>query len=582
MIYNILQDGLIQYDEFKTLQDLSDSNLRTNNTPGRYNFSVERLIANRFHIGLSFLHDKLSFPEIDLDVSLIEFLRTGGFDESESEYFLEDFLIRLNPENQLIDYRNNIPMESSLYQKISLLLGEADYQDDDGELVHGIESHIQYNLNQNITFGVTIGCKKLGRQFLQSLFDTFSQSFERLSLVICCFNVEINEIENLLSRAKIPLDKAVILGPYWGYQKANAGDLGKWFFDESNQSGVSFGRAILHRALFEFSMNDINWIIDDDMIFNSQNVSELNESIYSMQQKNQIVGIGTILGDAPLPPAYIIRTQTIDFYYASLSNKVANWEFNVRGLPTHDLHHDLSTTRTDHLEIPIGLEHAQKISLDNWSICSGKSLTRPIHREWELLDKVPTRGGNTLILDKLPLFTWPNIAPYCGGVQFRRGDTIWARLIEQESPELICPIPLVLKQSRLGESDSFGPLNSIRGDIFGSMFTRAIETKTLDSKLIIFNAKLREARLIMNLFRSGHLLQVMNYNKELLSEVHRFLNKLIDTPYSDVLESELNQFILKQPGEVEWFRAIGPRCSACFNPLINCSCFDWEFDNLWG
>jgi len=556
VIYNILQDGLIQYDEFKSLEDLSDSNLRTNNTPGRYNFSVERLIANRFHIGLSFLHDKLSFPEIDLDVGLIEFLRAGGFDESEPEYFLEDFLIRLNPEIRLIDYRNNIPMESSLYQKISLLLGEGDYQDDDGELVHGIESHIQYNLNQNITFGVTIGCKKLGRQFLQSLFDTFSQSFERLSLVICCFNVEPNEIENLLSQAKIPLDKAAIIGEDWGYKKANQGVLGKWFYDESNQSGVSFGRAILHRALFEFSMNDINWILDDDVVFNSQNLLELNISIHSMQQNNQIVGIGAILDDAPLPPAYIIRTQSIDFYYASLSKKVANWEFDVRGLSTHDLHHDLSTTRTDHLEIPIGLEKAQKISLDDWSICSGKSLTRPIHREWELLDKVPTRGGNTLILDKLPLIKWPNVAPNCGGIQFRRGDTIWARLIEQEFPELICPIPLALKQSRLGESNSFGPLNYIRGDIFGSMFTRAIETKTLDSRLVIFNAKLREARLIMNLIRSEYLLGLMNYNKELLSEVNRFSNKLIDTPYSDTLESELNQFILEQPVNINKFREI--------------------------
>ena len=187
MIYKILQDGLIQSDELESLEDLSDSNLRTNNTPGRYNFSVERLIANRFQIGLSFLHDKLSFPEIDLDVSLIEFLRAGGFDESEAEYFLEDFLIRLNPDRLLVDYRNNISMESSLYQKLTLLLEKGDHQDDNGNLVHGIEPQTQYNLDHNITFGVTIGCKKLGEQFLQSIFSTFSKSFERLSLVICCF-----------------------------------------------------------------------------------------------------------------------------------------------------------------------------------------------------------------------------------------------------------------------------------------------------------------------------------------------------------------------------------------------------------
>ncbi|MED5230932.1 MAG: hypothetical protein VYB30_00990 [Candidatus Thermoplasmatota archaeon] len=560
MIYKILQDGLVQSDELESLQDLSYSNLRTNNIPGQYNFSVERLIANRFQIGLSFLHDKLSFPEIDLDVSLIEFLRAGGFDESEAEYFLEDFLIRLNPERRPVDYRKNISMESSLHQKISLLLGEGDYQDDDEELVHGIESPTQNNLNHNITFGVTIGCKRLGERFLQSLFDTFSKSSERLSLVICCFKIEIYEIENLLLQAKIPLDKAIIIGEDWGYKKANEGVLGKWYVDESNQSGVPFGRAILHRALYEFSMNDINWILDDDMVFNSQNLPELNKSIHSMQQNNQIVGIGTILGDAPLPSAYIIRTQTIDFFYASISKKVANWEFDVRGLSIHDVHHDLSTTRTDHLEIPLGLAKAQKISLDEWSICSGKSLTRPIHSEWELLDKVPTRGGNTLILDKIPLIKWPNVAPNCGGFQFRRGDTVWARLIEQESPEIICPIPLALIQSRLGESDSLGPLNYIRGDIFGSMFTRAIETKSLDSRLIIFNAKLREARLIMNLIRSEHLLESMNYNKELLSEINRFLNELIDTPYSDYLDDELNQFILEQPVNINKFRDI-EQCS---------------------
>ena len=88
-------------------------------------------------------------------------------------------------------------------------------------------------------------------------------------MVICCFNIEVNEIENLLLQAKIPLHKAVIIGEDWGFIKANEGSLGQWFFDESNQSGVSFGRAILHRALFEFSMNDINWILDDDVVFNS-------------------------------------------------------------------------------------------------------------------------------------------------------------------------------------------------------------------------------------------------------------------------------------------------------------------------
>ena len=159
------------------------------------------------------------------------------------------------------------------------------------------------------------------------LCNTYSESLEEISVIVCCFNYEKNEVEVLLIEIDFPLNKVVIISQEWGIQKANQGDLGSWFLDEKNQSGVSFGRCVLHRALFEYSQNETILITDDDMLFNYLNIIEINNSIDMMLKNKKIIGIGNILGDAPLHPSYIIRTQSIDFFYSRFTKKKMSWNF---------------------------------------------------------------------------------------------------------------------------------------------------------------------------------------------------------------------------------------------------------------
>ena len=49
----------------------------------------------------------------------------------------------------------------------------------------------------------------------------------------------------------------------------------------------------------------------------------------------------------------------------------------------HDMHHDLSTERTSHLEFPLGIGLALNYSQFNSGAIQGKSLTRSVHTQWK-------------------------------------------------------------------------------------------------------------------------------------------------------------------------------------------------------
>ena len=556
--YNVLEDGNTYFDG--TLVTLASHNVnqRSKNKPGLYNSVIELLIANRFDLSLSIESVQINFVELELEISMVDFLKCGGFDESDEIYFVDDFMMRMhNYQVESINYDTDDNEHSTFLQKLSLSVESEKI----GKIEHTKSSlpsdlaEIQ-QLNNNITIGLTVGDLDLFNQFLNSFKSSFVGNLQKISLVICCFEVDKTDVGNTLSKYQLNIESLTVLNEEWGYEKAELGVLGSWFLSEACRSGVSFGRCVLHRALYEYSKNEIIWILDDDIVFAKSNLKQLNESILIMEQQKHIVGIGAILGDAPLPPAYIIRTQAVDFFYASLTSQDKDWRIHDNTMSSHDIHHDLSTSRTNHLEIPIGLRNAQNNSLSNWSIFSGKSITREIHSDWHRLDSIPTRGGNTLILDKSPLINWPNAAPYCGGVQFRRGDTIWARLIEIENPSIICPIPLSLNQIRTKGGESFGSVFSIRGDILGSMLTRLIGTDNYRAEEVVNNSKIRESRLIMNLIRAHFLLSSLNYDQDNLEVLDEFISTIIETPFSEQIEIELSEFIHKQDANIMDFRNI--------------------------
>lgn len=551
----VFENGSVCLNENELFAHQSDDNNREKNTPGFYNSIIERLIAQRFNFGHKLFISDIHFIDLGLKISLSEFLQFGAFDESETDLFLEEFRSRKTDfsEVSILDYPSN--PGSTFLQKVEMMRPSEFTEMAQVKPVSHTDN-VSSKLNDKITFGLTVGSYELFEQFVKSFSANFQNETEKISLVICCHKVEPKRILEIIANLSEELDSVIVLSEEWGFGAAEQGKIGEWFIKKENQSGVSFGRSVLHRALYEFSKNDVVWILDDDVVFKKNTITELNISIEFMRSKDCFVGIGAILGDPPVPPIYVVRTQAIDFYFDFLfQNKSRFWQDNsVKS--NHEIHHDLSTYRTDHLEVPMGLMHNRNLDFTDWFIFSGKSETRPVHSDWALLNEVPTRGGNTLILNKSPLVLWPNQSPKCGNIQFRRGDTIWSKLIQLERKKAICAIPLSLEQHRTNHHSNFGEIDSIRGDILGSMFTRHMNSNIFTAKNVISCAKLREARLIMNLFRAEYLLSFLGYDAHDVKELKKTLDLLIRTDYPETLVSDLQTYIDRQRDYILTFRAI--------------------------
>ena len=145
----------------------------------------------------------------------------------------------------------------------------------------------------------------------------------------------------------------------------------------------------------------------------------------------------------------------------------------------------------------------------------------------------------------------------CGGIQFRRGDTIWAKLIERDSPELIGSVKIALTQVRNSNIESFSSVEKIRGDIFGSMFTRALGCKKPEASKIIRKSELRESRLLMNLIRAHYILCKLSYEKSRLVKLKQLISDIEKTPLSETMCSDLDKFIREFSDKINTFRIKG-------------------------
>ena len=559
MKFTIFQNGFVDCEEIGSFQVESSQSTRSDNTAGLYNYAVELIISRRFQFQLSLLDGFLKFPELNLEIELYKFCEIGGFDESEQLYFYEEFKLRSR------DFIGSNKLDvgdlkdSSFKQKLSLLTNKDSKENFQLYNTNVIENTLPYSYNSSdrVTIGVTVGDIQNLQYFLDSFHSSFEDESDQFSFVVCCFGVDKRTVANVFANFKISENRIKILEEEWGFSQAKSGNFGEWFLQDKNCSGVSYGRCVLHRALFEYSKDDIIWILDDDIEFLSINKFQLWDAIFYMREKKLQVGIGAIIGDAPLPPPYVIRTQAVDFYYANFAKHKRIWNCDEKGEIMHDIHHDLSTTRSDHLEVPHGIGKAFGFPICDWSIFSGKSITRPIHSEWETFDGIPTRGGNTLLLSKNPLVWWPNVSPMCGGIQFRRGDTIWAKLIERDSPELIGSVKIALTQVRNSNIESFSSVEKIRGDIFGSMFTRALGCKKPEASKIIRKSELRESRLLMNLIRAHYILCKLSYEKSRLVKLKQLISDIEKTPLSETMCSDLDKFIIEFSDKINTFRIKG-------------------------
>ena len=528
---------------------------------GAWNAAVELLVANRFILDLRSI--TIQFSPLEPKVPLGQFLRAGGFDEAlesldetKSEFWLRLFETSGDGEQYARQMERILSsrMSPRLSMKMNLRQGLPfpEHEDDstpDNKKQRLLDHALQSN---ELTLCVTFGEVSLAEQFFQSY--SFSAPNDiNVHLVACCFRISPEQIDGLLEQHQPPFQSVKILPESWGHEQGKRGNIGPWYQDDGQRHGVSWGRSVLHRAAALFSPTDSMWILDDDILFQEDSFTLALQQLDLMKAKGCKVGIGVILGDAPLPPPYLVRTQTIDFFYSRFLKQAENSIPPPSDMVFHDMHHDLSTQGTFHLEFPIGVGRALEYSEFNVGVLQGQSLTRKVHSEWEDHKHILARGGNTLVRGKEVLLQFSNMAPNIGGIMCRRGDTLWAMRVHAEHPEWIQNAQVALIQRRQ-EGFDFGNLAAVRGDILGSMLVRHHDQPEGGVSGILLAVFIREARLISNLKRTLALLDLMEVRSSEQKHVGRLLDSLEQTPWPENLAEHLEFFINTYPLDAEKFK----------------------------
>ena len=529
-------------------------NPRSLNYAGAWNAAVDLLIARRFILQLHLI--QLQFEPDESTMRLADFLNAGGFDEAlnsasecRSEFWLR-FYEANGDDGRYSKHMATIlssSMSPRLRQKMDLRRGILSLEGAHSPPLNSSTTAVTKGApdTTEITLCVTFGDTGLATQFFQSLSKHAPENIN-FHLVACCFQVSPDEIEALLMKHPSLLKSHKTLPESWGHDQGREGKMGPWYVDESHQRGVSWGRCVLHRAAALFSPAEAMWILDDDVKFSQESLRDVLHEFDAMKSAGRKVGIGAVLGDAPIPPAYMVRTQTIDFYYAHFLSGNGQAASVPQEMLFHDMHHDLSTENTYHLEYPLGLDLAYNHGGFNAGVLHGKSLTRAVHSNWKNRNQLLARGGNTLVLGNEVLLQFPNMAPNLGGIMCRRGDTLWTKRIQTEHPEWIGNANVALEQRR-HDDFHFGTRNGVRGDILGSMLVRLHGRPDFSEDEMYDFVLLREARLISNLKRTLTLLRLMQVDEAEQRPLARLLDELEQTPWPEDLSDHLSSFIKTYP-----------------------------------
>lgn len=138
----------------------------------------------------------------------------------------------------------------------------------------------------------------------------------------------------------------------------------------------------------------------------------------------------------------------------------------------------------------------------------------------------------------------------------RRGDTMWSKRVEQRWPGSIGNVNLAMTQSRTN-GFTLGSLNSIRGDIAGSMLSRMIDCETPSVEVFLNDVMNREARLICNLKRVIALLGLMGYNGREKEAVEDLMVELIRTPWPETFREEAAEYLSTYQNKEVAFQTAG-------------------------
>lgn len=522
-------------------------NRRTKNFQGCLNSAVEYLVSSRFEYNLQ--DKKLNFVQVNLKISLSMFLRSGFFDELiDGRVVVEEFKLRYsevlrNYESYFEIHKKLLSFENCKYLNLKMKARTgliSDFREKNEPVANKVtEKQFPRKDITNLTLGVTVSDEKLFQQFLSSL-STSINPRDSLEIIVCCHKIETKLVTKLINKFGI-FSSSKVIPERWGHFMGENGELEDIYKKEENRTGVSWGRTVLHRALFEYSNFEKIWILDEDMVFSEKSLSELDRSLDMMQRENKIVGVGRILGDAPLPAAYTISSQICDFFYSSFTEEKKSVEPLFSELFFHDMHHDLATSRTYHVEFPVGIHNTLNKDYDK-RILSGKSITRRVHSNFSEENIIISRGGNTLLTSRKPLIEYSNSTPRICNVSLRRGDTHWVTRAKKHLKEAVTNIDLSLIQVR-NDDFSFTTPNGVRGDIMGSILSRILQSNSEEKLDFRTECMVRESRLICNLVRSCEMMKIMSLPEEQIQIVSDLQNHLIVSEWCDSMNEDLDKFL---------------------------------------
>ena len=448
-----------------------------------------------------------------------------------------------------------------------------------------------------LTIAVTIGEQGLVEGLLESIKEIVSSWNGHIRVVVCLHRISIIEVGQMKKQLMEEGVEVIIHEDSFGWELAELGQLGPWFELEENRHGASWGRCVLHRATLDAVLSDRRpaiWIVDDDMSLDKGEWRDgdrsvlgsdsLIEAVSFMYNNGIDVGIGNVVGDPPLPSMFTQRTQLLDMYYGYMLRDFPERDrMGIIEIDPNEIHHDLASNRWDHLEFP-QLGQAELISKEDIkAVFSGKSVTREVHAGWPSRDfeDLIFRGGNTIILDPNVLNEWPNVAPNCGGIQFRRGDSIWALWTQRirglnvgKENRRVGWIPFAIPQSRIENPRTAPTIGHVRGDILGSMFLRELNSifkinEMKNNRAIIgkddwffgvqdrtlLASKRREARLISNIFRTNQLSRMLGYpaNQE------EIIEDLWNSTFPETVSRDLEGFCRSFATDLVKFRSKQPK-----------------------
>lgn len=285
-------------------------------------------------------------------------------------------------------------------------------------------------------------------------------------------------------------------------RESGRGTYGKYLVDPANRMGIASGRTILHHVLYRESKNypgSVVWVLDDDIRLERVNrdgtvekvtLAEVQRAIVRLKTQGISIANGQVTGDAPIPAHSMLRTQLVDlFAHLKICEAGGSAGFEQAGLLPDlierypDYYYDYSDLHTAHLETPFrtGADCGQLLRRVP-DIGSGINLFRPVvAREQETAGSMdvprplPPRGGNTMVLNPGCLRMFPNLSPRIGAANARRGDTFWCILNDRVKGHAVAPFPVAVRQERTAEAAVKFNLDTLRADMYGNAFVRAMD-----------------------------------------------------------------------------------------------------------